>query len=332
MSSGDRWRRPTSADVAREAGLSRATVSYVLNDTPHQRIPEETRRRVVEAASRLGYTPSPAARALRSGRSDVILCLLPDWPIGPAVGAFLEHLSEALAEAGLTLVAHPRVRSGRPVADLWRTIGPAAVLALEEFDADDVAAMRAAGIEVTVALRDARREGELVLPEQRVGRLQAESLSVRGHRTIGYAFPDDTRLLGFATPRLDGVGAACAELGLEPPVVCTVPLDPTRAGEAVERWRSRGVTGVAAYNDEVALAVLAGLRTRGLRAPTDLAVIGVDDIPAAALADPPLSTVTVEQRAQAHYVARRVVAGLAGTPAPRRPPSDVIRLIARDSA
>jgi DNA-binding LacI/PurR family transcriptional regulator len=314
VSSGDRWRRPTSADVAREAGLSRATVSYVLNDTPHQKIPEETRQRVLEAASRLGYTPSPAARALRSGRSDVILCLLPDWPIGPAVGAFLEHLSAELAEAGLTLVAHPRVRSGRPVADLWRTIAPAAVLALEEFDADDVAAMRATGIKVTVALRDARSEGELVLPEQRVGRLQAESLSARGHRTIGYGFPDDTRVLGFAT------------------VVCTVPLDPTRAGEAVTRWRSRGVTGVAAYNDEVALAVLAGLRTLDLRAPTDLAVIGVDDIPAAALADPPLSTVTVEQRAQAHYVARRVVARLAGTPAPRRPPADVIRLIDRDSA
>ena len=52
-----RTRRVTSADVAHEAGVSRATVSYVLNDTPHQKIPEHTRRRVLEAAARLGYTP-----------------------------------------------------------------------------------------------------------------------------------------------------------------------------------------------------------------------------------------------------------------------------------
>jgi DNA-binding LacI/PurR family transcriptional regulator len=79
-------RRVTSADVARVAGVSRATVSYVLNDTPHQTISAATRTRVFEAASSLGYAPSAAARALRTGRSDVVLCLLPDWPIGPEVG------------------------------------------------------------------------------------------------------------------------------------------------------------------------------------------------------------------------------------------------------
>jgi len=75
-----RGRRPTSADVAREAGLSRATVGYVLNEVPHQSIPEPTRQRVFAAAAKLGYTPSAAARSLRSGRSNLVLCLLPDWP------------------------------------------------------------------------------------------------------------------------------------------------------------------------------------------------------------------------------------------------------------
>src|SRR4051794_41190218 len=80
-----RTRRITSADVAREAGVSRTTVSYVLNETPHQKIPDATRQRVLDAVARLEYAPSAAARALQSGRSDVVLCLLPDWPIGPAV-------------------------------------------------------------------------------------------------------------------------------------------------------------------------------------------------------------------------------------------------------
>src|ERR671932_2290978 len=120
-------RRVTSADVAREAGVSRATVSYVLNAVPHQKIAEATRQRILEAAARLGYAPSAAARAMRSGRSDIVLCLLPDWPIGPTVGGFLEHLSAALAADGLTLLAHPRARGDRPVGELWKTVNPAAV-------------------------------------------------------------------------------------------------------------------------------------------------------------------------------------------------------------
>src|SRR3954451_18865798 len=142
-SPGRRPRRPTGADVARHVGLSRATVSYVLNNTPHQAIPEHTRRRVLAAAAELGYTPSAAARALVTGRSDVVLLLLPDWPIGPTVGALMEHLSAALAEHGLTFVAHPR--SARPVSQVWAAITPAAVITFEELDPPDAARIEAAG-------------------------------------------------------------------------------------------------------------------------------------------------------------------------------------------
>ena len=86
---GRRPSRVTAADVAARAGVSRATVSYVLNDTPHQVIPETTRERVRAAAAELGYTPSVAARALMTGRSDIVLLLLPEWPIGTCVGPLL---------------------------------------------------------------------------------------------------------------------------------------------------------------------------------------------------------------------------------------------------
>ncbi|HKG50064.1 MAG TPA: LacI family DNA-binding transcriptional regulator [Actinomycetales bacterium] len=331
-----RSRRVTSADVARAAGLSRATVSYVLNDTPGQKIPQATRQRVLDAAAQLGYAPSAAARALRSGRSDIVLCLLPDWPIGATVGAFLEHLSAALAAEGLTFVAHPRARVSRPVSEVWRTITPAAVLAFEEFEDDEARAMRAAGTEVSVALLGGsrRRPGEFGIPQQRVGRLQAEHLAAKAHRRLGFAAPDDPRVRAFAEPRLDGVRHACAELGLPEPDVRTVPLDPAGAAEAVRSWRALDpvVTGVCAYNDDVALAVLAGLRVCGLRAPDDLAVVGVDDVPTAALADPPLTTVTTDMRVVAESVAQGIVRALAGEPAPRRPGSDIVQLVVRESA
>jgi DNA-binding LacI/PurR family transcriptional regulator len=327
-------RRVTSADVARVAGVSRATVSYVLNDTPHQTISPGTRTRVLDAAARLGYAPSAAARTLRTGRSDVVLCLLPDWPIGPEVGALLGHLSKTLARAGLTFVAHPGNREDRPIAEIWKAITPAAVLAFTDFSDGEIDAMRSAGVALVVALlgRSRQRRGELEVPQQLVGRLQAGRLAGGGHTRLGYAFPDDERVRFFADPRLAGVRAACAELGLPAPAVETVPLDPAAAARAVARWRSGGVTGVCAYNDEVALAVLAGLRTSGLAAPRDLAVIGVDDIAPARLADPPLTTVTTDQAAVAARLAATVLAAVTGAPPPAAPMADLVQVVARESA
>src|SRR5918998_6487296 len=76
--------RVTSADVAKAAGVSRATVSYVLNGV-HDRISEPTRERVYDAAERLGYVPNAVASALRAGRTEIVLLAVPSWPLGPAV-------------------------------------------------------------------------------------------------------------------------------------------------------------------------------------------------------------------------------------------------------
>ena len=327
--------RPTSTDVARATGLSRATVSYVLNDTPHQAIPETTRRRVLEAAAALGYTPSAAARALRSGRSDVVLALLPDWPIGPSVGALIEHLSAHLARAGLTFVVHPYARGGRAMSEVWKAITPTAVVTFAELDEREATTMRAAGVELTVALFGGSGAGSHVLqvPEERVGRLQAEHLAAAGHRRLGYAFPDDERVRTFSGPRLRGARQACAELAIDEPVTHTVPLTAESAAVAVAAWRELDppVTAVCAYNDEVALAVLAGMRQLGLTAPDDLAVIGVDDIPAAGLAAPPLTTVRPDNAKLAQYIADTITRRSTDQE-PSRPDSTIHSVVVRGSA
>jgi DNA-binding LacI/PurR family transcriptional regulator len=327
-------RRVTSADVARVAGVSRATVSYVLNDTPHQTISPGTRTRVLDAAARLGYAPSAAARTLRTGRSDVVLCLLPDWPIGDEVGTMLGNLSTALARSGLTLVVHPGSREDRPISEIWKAITPAAVLAFADYSDDEIDAMRAAGVALVVLLlgRTRQRRRELEVPQQLVGRLQAEHLAFQGHTRLGYAYPDDERVRIFAEPRLDGASAACAGRGLDAPVVHAVPLDPEKAETAVRRWRDSGVTGVCAYNDEVALAVLAGMRRCGLAAPADLAVIGVDDIPAARLAAPALTSVTTDQTAVAAHLSATIVAAVNGRPEPAITMKDLVQVVRRESA
>ena len=333
-SSRRRSARPTSADVARAAGLSRATVSYVLNNTPHQAIPEHTRQRVLAAAAELGYTPSAAARALSSGRSDVVLLLLPDWPIGPKVGELLENLSTALAGHGLTFVAHPSA-AGRPVSEVWKAITPAAVVSFEELDDVEVAKLGNAGVELAVALLSSRRGTRaLDVPEQRSGRLQAEHLAATGHRHLGYAWPDDPRVEGFARSRLAGVRHTCADLGLPEPLDRTVPLEAEAATAAVRAWRDveQPVTGICAYNDEVAIAVLSAARRLGLAVPAELAVVGVDNIPVAAVTSPPLTTIQQDMGELAGYIAETIIRRLDGRPAPRRPGSDLHSVLRRESA
>ncbi|MGK5681810.1 LacI family DNA-binding transcriptional regulator [Actinoplanes sp. URMC 104] len=325
-------KRVTSADVARLAGVSRATVSYVLNDTPRQTISPATRDRVLAAAADLGYSPSAAARTLRTGRSDVVLCLLPDWPIGPEVGSMLGELSAALSRHGLTLVVHPGNRADRPMSELWKAITPAAVIAYTEFSDAEIAAMRSAGVALVVAVSRRGRGRVLAVPQELIGRRQAEHLVQRGHTRLGFAYPDDQRVRFFAEPRLAGVRAVCAGRKLPTPVGLTVPLDPAVAGEAVRRWLDTGVTAVCAYNDEVALAVLAGARDAGVAVPGSLAVIGVDDIPPARLSDPPLTTVTTDQVVVGAHLAATVVAAMSGRTGPELPAADIVRVVPRRSA
>ncbi len=327
-------RRPTSTDVAREAGLSRATVGYVLNDVPHQSIPEPTRQRVLAAAAKLGYRPSAAARSLRTGRSDLVLGLLPDWTPGPTVDALLRELSIQLEARGLTFVSHQRTAGSRPLAELWKAISPAAVLVLDRLDPADGAALDAAGLTVSHVVRDGARDPRmLAVTDERVGRVQVEHLAARGCRTLAYAYPVDERVATFARPRLRGVEQAVAELGLDAPVVVEVELDPTSVDAAVLGWREAGVDGVCAYNDELAIALLGGLRRHGLSVPGDVAVIGVDDIPLARVSEPPLTTVVSDTATLARYLTEIVLGDLDGVPRlDPRVGSDVIDLVVRGSA
>jgi len=329
-----RAKRPTATDVARRAGVSQATVSYVMNNTPHQVIPETTRQRVLAAAGELGYTPSAAARMLVSGRSDVVLLLLPDWPIGLGVASLLDELSQAFAQHDLTFVIHPQV-SARPVTDLWKSITPAAVLAYDSFTESDLTAINASGAEL-ILISSLDHDNDLAFDQSHVhtGWLQVEHLAQAGHRHLGYAWPDNDRVLYFAQHRLDGVRAACAALGLPHPRVTTVPLTVHGAAVALREWRthSPAVTGICAFNDEVALAVLAGARQLGITVPDEVAVIGVDDIPTAALAAPPLTTVASNITAAAREIVDVVMGKLQGRPpGPREPRPSADRVIARAS-
>src|SRR5690349_4701766 len=93
-------RRVTSVDVARASGVSRATVSYVLNNDARQSIPLETRERVLKAVKELGYSPFSPARILSTGQSNLVLAVLPFEQVDPELARILKALGTKLAAHG----------------------------------------------------------------------------------------------------------------------------------------------------------------------------------------------------------------------------------------
>jgi DNA-binding LacI/PurR family transcriptional regulator len=278
--------RPTSSDVAREAGVSRATVSYVLNDVKGQTIPERTRRAVQDAADLLGYRPNLAARSLKTGQSQLVVFAVPRFTI-PGVEHVLSQLTGSLAENGVGLVAHFDSEFGPGLVQLAHMLRPSAVLSINPLDPSLEEALVAQGVNVVSA---ATPEG-IGAVYQSLGPLQVEHLTQQGHSRLAYAQSADPSLAALSGARCDDVLAACRRLQLPEPPIEQFPLDGTGAAEIVKTWHASGITAVCAYNDEVAYAVLRGIRQAGLRCPDDLAVIGVDDMKFNIVSEPPLSSV-----------------------------------------
>jgi DNA-binding LacI/PurR family transcriptional regulator len=322
----------TARDVARMAGVSQATVSYVLNDRPDKAISAATRERILQAVRDLDYQPSAAARALRRGTADTVLYVLPNWPVGPPRWSFIDRLSVELDRLGLSLLVR-REREDQPLSAVWRDVMPRAMLTTYPLAPSDREELTAAGVHLPSFITGGEGRAGLSRREGLVGHLQVQHLHERGHSRLGYALPHSQRHEPLATPRLHGFRDACHDLGLDEPVVVTLKLEQASAVTALKRWcRGRHpVTAIGAYNDDHAFAVLSGLHALKLTAPEDLAVIGVDNLPLAAVAAPPLTTLDQQPDLVARHTAAAIVDGLAGHDIPTTLGPESMRLIVRAS-
>jgi DNA-binding LacI/PurR family transcriptional regulator len=305
-------RRVTAVDIARAAGVSRATVGFVLNDTRGQTISDSTRRRVLDAALRLGYRPSSAARTLARGRSHTVLLVLPEWPMDHSLRSFVDELSAALGGAGYSLVAWTPEPTGR-ARPLWEALDADLVLGLAPFPDEQLAALRAAGVTRIFPPNFAEDRFSSTRGSAGAG-LQAEHLIELGHRRLAYAGPADRRRTTLGRARLDVLRAAVARHGLPEPETALVAHGDGSAERAVRHWRELGCTGVVAYNDDVAaLVVSAGVRA-GVAVPGELSVVGHDDTPLAAVFLPGLTSVRLDSPAYARLMATYALAEIEGRP------------------
>jgi DNA-binding LacI/PurR family transcriptional regulator len=286
-------RSPAMTDVARLAGVSHQTVSRVLNDHPN--VKEQTRLRVRAAIAELGYRPNKAARALVTGKSQLIGVVAQNSTLfGPA--SLLAAFEQAAAEAGFAVSVGSVGRldresiAGAVERHLDQRVAGLAVIA-PVASASEALDEMPAGVPLVAVDGDPQRSDALVTVDQFAGaRAATQHLLDAGHRTVWHVSgpPDWYDAAG----RIQGWRQALEEAGAEVPP--PMPADWSaaagyRAGQLLARMPE--VTAVFTANDHLALGILRALHERGRRVPHDISVVGFDDVPEAAFFIPPLTTV-----------------------------------------
>ena len=323
-------KRVTAADIARSLGISRATVGFVLNETPGQTISTGTRDRVLAEAKRLGYRPNNAARALASGHSRIVLLVLPDWPLDYSMRANLDEVSLALDEAGYSLVTmtpHP----GGHALPLWETLRPDVVMGMVPFSREQLEQIRASGVAHIIPSTSAE---EISRGEQlgfAVGpRMQVAHLVDRGRRRLAFAGSPDQRIADLVQQRRTLAHAMSVDLtgeGLQ----ADQDLNEGSVARVVAEWVDAGIDGVVAYNDDIAALVTGAALRAGIRVPEMLAIIGHDDTPLAKLFVPSISSVRIDSAGLGRYMAQLALSAAAGSPPPTAGPESEAVLVARET-
>ncbi|MEI6913880.1 MAG: LacI family DNA-binding transcriptional regulator [Armatimonadota bacterium] len=294
----------TLLEIARAAGVSKSTVSLVLNDSPNPfAISEQTRTRVLDAADRLGYRPNAAARALATGRSDTILMVSFDlWDENlverlRGVEAHLvpEGYSVRVCTAGSDsgLEAYSEIlRSGQSDGVLLTGLATRETLPIL-YDLRKEA--NAVGVPV-VALADAfpPDSADLVahIDDEGGAERVVSHVIEHGHRRIMLLGVDDQP---WATKRERGYRSALEKADIEPDTALVVLGDRSQTW-AYNATRELAVTrefsAMFVVTDNMAFAALAALRDSGRRVPEDCAIVGFDNNEKIArFTDPPLTTV-----------------------------------------
>ncbi|WP_440899842.1 LacI family DNA-binding transcriptional regulator [Actinosynnema sp.] len=324
-------RDPAMTDVAKLAGVSHQTVSRVLNGHPNVR--EQTRLRVRAAIAELGYRPNRAARALVTGRSQVIGVVAQNSTLyGPAW--LLAAVEQAAAEAGFAvsvgLVKSLDRASISEAIERHRDQRVAGIVVIAPTDSASAALADVPdGVPLVAVDGDPERASALVTVDQEAGALAAvRHLLDHGHQTVWHVSgpPDWYDSEG----RVRGWRRALEEAGAEvPPVVAAdwSAASGYRAGLMLARMPE--VTAIFAANDHLALGILRAMSERGRRVPDDVSLVGFDDVPEAAFFIPPLTTVRPDFDAVARETLGLLLAQVAGTELgePRRTiaPSLVVR-------
>lgn len=318
-SPGQNGKQPTINDVAALAGVSKKTVSRVINRSEF--ISEKTRDAVQAAIETLGFVPNPQARAL-AFRRNFLIALLHDNPNAQTVLNFQQGVLDAIKDSDLALLVRPVDRGSDRMLDDVRTFlekqRPIGAMLLPPIsENDDLAALcEQLGVRyVRIGSAPLDDPKHCVSSNDREVVAQAvRGLIDLGHRRIGFVRGP----VGFrsAAERESGFREALAEAGLDLPDELYAPGNYryTAGVEAGEKLLSQPEppTAVFVSNDEMAAGVMSVAHGMGIAVPAELSIIGFDDSPTATHIWPALSTVRWPIREMGSRAARALVSDFLG--------------------
>jgi LacI family transcriptional regulator len=288
--------RVTLADVAAEAGVSPMTVSNVVNERPG--VSEATRKRVLEVASQMGYVPNLSARGLARGRTNLVGVLTHDLTSQYAleiVRGIADELAVAELEALISATYQNSARERERVAFLTQDIVDGLILIAPVLEPE------------TFELLQSRKRPTVVIDPRRIDvdlprvtadnyhgtRAATEHLLELGHTRIAYIAGDPD--FDSSSNRLRGYHDALRIAGIDIDDRLIVQGDFSRASGthlAATLLADDRPTAIIAAADVMALGAIDAARAAGLRVPTDVSVVGFDDIPQAEESFPKLTTVS----------------------------------------
>ncbi len=316
--------RARLSDIAAQAAVSEATVSRVLNDKPG--VSAETRQAVLTALDVLGYERPARLRRRSAGLVGLVVPEL-DNPIFPA---FAQVIESVLAQQGYTPVLCTQTPGGvtedeyvemlldRQVSGIVFVSG---LHADTTADPDRYRKLLASGLPIVMINGFAKNVSApfISCDDRAAGELGVSHLAALGHRRIGFIsgperfVPVQRKLAGFR--------AAIARLLDVPPAdvdsLVALSLFGVEGGAAATgRLIDRGVTALVCGSDLMALGAIREARSRGLRVPEDISVVGYDDSPLIAFTDPPLTTIRQPVSAMAIAAVRALIDEINGQGAP----------------
>jgi DNA-binding LacI/PurR family transcriptional regulator len=296
-------------------GLSPATVSVVLNDTPGRSIPAATRERVKAAAVKFNYQPSLIARSLRNQQTQTIGILVPDLGDGYHTQVMSGTGDHLVHEGYFYLIAHHRHKPElvEKYSKLLLGRGAEGILVI------DTALVHQLPVPVVAIAGHKHIKGvtNVVLDHRRAAELALGHLYKLGHRRIafmrGQPFSSDSH------DRWCSTLAVARELRIEVRPELTVQLDrdltsPELGYPVVQQllFQRRSFTALLSFNDMAAIGAIRALQDANLRVPEDVSVLGFDDINAAAFHNPSLTTIRQPLRKMGEVAAEILLSRIRG--------------------
>jgi len=287
--------RTTLKELAKHLGLTKGTVSAVLNDSPYAKaIPQHTKDRIFAAARELNYQPNYFARTLRKKRTYTVGVICAE--IGDAYGSVvISGIESALSQRKyifVTVVHHHDAQLLRQYSDILRVRGAEGFITIDTTleGSPQLPTIAVSGHRTITGVTN------ITLDHFKAAQMVLGHLVGLGHRKIAVIKGQPASV--DSTSRWDGIAEAAAGMGIElrPELIIQMPGDdpsPQMGYETTRELLARKVpfSALFAYNDISAVGAIRAIKETGLRVPEDISVVGFDDIREAAFHLPSLTTV-----------------------------------------